>query len=154
PTQQPTLFPYTTLFRSQLAVVEPFEEGCIRFIEHSRERLVPEHVLPAEPAPEAFEIATRLVAQRLIGRCAGHVGLLDELGGRRKQPVLLEYGLDRCVGHLQIPPVEVLILPAPERPSQPGANAGKKRPARGRFPAGPSRPPGREEELRRTVILQ
>src|SRR5467141_661524 len=99
--------------------MEPLEERRVRFVENLGKGLVPEHVFPPKPAPESLEVPVGLVAQRLVGRGPGYVGLLDELRGRRKQPVLLEHGLDRCVGHLQIPPVEVLILPAPARASQP-----------------------------------
>ena len=105
----------------ELAIMEPLEERRVRFVENLGKGFVPERVFPRKPAPESLEVPVGLVAQRLVGRGTGHVRLLDEFRGRREQPVLLEHGLDRCVGHLHIPPVEVLILPAPARASQPGS---------------------------------
>ncbi|MGF6652451.1 hypothetical protein OKW34_003040 [Paraburkholderia youngii] len=39
--------------RVQQTVVEPFEERCVRFVEHLREGPVPAQMLAREPCPEA-----------------------------------------------------------------------------------------------------
>src|SRR5712692_4721420 len=99
-----------------------------------------------------------LLISSWIGHGTGHVGLLDELRRRREQPVLLEHGLDRCVSHLPLPPVEVLILPAPARASQPGSRISqtpkKKDPQEVDFLRALAVRLGGREELRRTVIPQ
>src|SRR5262249_34227927 len=87
-----------------LAVVEPAEERRLGLVQRPGERLVPGEVLAGEPRPEALEVALGLVAQRLVGGHARDVRLLDELRGRRKEPILLEHGLDGCGTHGDFPP--------------------------------------------------
>ena len=68
------------------AVLEPLEERRRVGVEDAPERRPPRDQLPRQARPVAFVVARRLVAERLVGRHAGHPGVLRRRGraaGRR-----------------------------------------------------------------------
>src|SRR3954469_22921405 len=83
----------------QLAVVEPAEERRLRLVQHFREGLRPLEGFTREPRPETLEVLLGFGAQLAVRLHARNVGLLDERRGRRKNPRLLQYGLDRGRRH-------------------------------------------------------
>jgi hypothetical protein len=76
--------------RVEGAVVKPFEEGRLRFVDHRVERLLPDDFLAREPAPESVEVLFGLGAEPAIRVHAGNVRLLHSFGRRRKDAVFLQ----------------------------------------------------------------
>ena len=76
------------------AIVEPAKERRIGLVQCPGERLFPQQLLTRMTCPEAFEIALGLIAQRLIGRHAGDIGLLDEIRRWCKDAVLVQNGFN------------------------------------------------------------
>ena len=78
----------------ELPVVEPFEKGRIRFVQHFGKWLVPKQIFLRQPPPEPLEIPLRFVAQGLVGGHAGYIGLFDERRGRRKDTSFVQNRFD------------------------------------------------------------
>jgi hypothetical protein len=77
--------------RVQLAILEPLEKRRVRFVEHARERFVPEQLLAREPRPETAEVALRFRAEFPIGFHAGDIRAPLEVGRRREDAVFLQH---------------------------------------------------------------
>jgi hypothetical protein len=73
----------------ELAIVEPAVERRIAAVEYEGEGFVPEHMLAGKARPERGGVAFGLGAHRVIGFHAGDIGLFDEIGTRREQPVFM-----------------------------------------------------------------
>ena len=99
----------TVVGNIDLAAGEPLRERRLP-IEHPRERLIPLQ-LASDPGPEGFRVILGFLEEGIV-ELGRHMGTARELGVGRKQPVLLQDGID--VGHARDPrwKAKRLIVPS------------------------------------------
>ena len=81
--------------RVELAVVEPFVERRVRFVERLGKGLLPQQLGAGMLGPETLEVALGLRAHRVVSLHARDVGLADEVRRGRKHTAFGQYRFDR-----------------------------------------------------------
>jgi hypothetical protein len=90
----------------QLAIIKPFEEGMVRFIQYTCERFVPQYVFARQSAPKRRKVFFSFGAEGVISFNAGYISLLNECRGWRKNAGFMQNGFDR--GH-EMPPMSFYL---------------------------------------------